>query len=58
MAIYTEVRIKGKIERRWVSDTIQNSMSCYSTPTEPHVSIYRYSANSNQNAYTDYRLAA
>ena len=48
MAIYTEVRINGKIERRWVSDTIQPRMSCYNAtpdreryPTEPNVSIYR-----------------
>lgn len=48
MAIYTEVIIHGKREYRWVSDTIQNRMSCYNAtpdreryPTEPNVSIYR-----------------
>ena len=26
----------------WVSDTIQNKMSCYSSKNEPKVKIYRY----------------
>ncbi len=30
------------IAGHWVSDTIQNKMSCYSSKNEPNVKIYRY----------------